>query len=148
MIVEVLKITDKFESDENDVTNLLINRPKLKKYMGLGYLDFHAVYGHMSTRHDGTDVACLKNVRDPLTHDIVTDHAWVVLHKPVVQTLEKLKRDTPVRVRAKVILYDRDTKIGLRPAYINLVRGQRNYTIPSVVVNGKKQLKKDTRKNG
>ena len=144
----MLRITDNFESDENDVTNLLINRPKLKKYMGLGYLDFHAVYGYMSTRHDGTDVACLKNVRDPLTHEIITDHAWVVLHRPVAHTLEKLKKETPIRVRAKVILYDKETKIGLRPAYINLVRGQRTYTIPSTIVNGKRQLKKINRKYG
>lgn len=111
-----------------------LSRPKLKKYLGFGKLDFHARFSHKSTLNNGVPVVCLKDVRDPMTHDILTDHVWVKLNEDTSKTLDHLKKESPVRVRAKVIQYNGE-KIGLKIDYINLVRGQRNYTIPSSLVD-------------
>ena len=121
-------------SDANEVE--FNSRPQLKKYLGFGSLDFHAVYGYKSSLIDGSPVALLKDVRDPLNHDILTNHVWVKLNAASSNMLGNLKKDSPIRVRARVIKYNGD-KIGLQVSYINLVRGQRDYTIGSTVMRDK-----------
>jgi hypothetical protein len=114
------------------------SRPELKKFMGLGSFDFHARYGYKSTLVNGIPVACLKDVRDPLTHDILTNHVWVRLNERNSKMLDHLKKESPIRVRAKVVNYNGE-KIGIKIDYINLVRGQRNYTIASKQVDHGKE---------
>ena len=129
-----LKSIDKFnEVDESEL--LVSNRPKLKKYLNFGNLDFHAIFGYKSIRHDGREVALLRNIRDPLNHDILTNHVWIILNSDMSKTLNNLPKETPVRIHGRVVLYDGDTKVGVHAQYINLVRGMRTYTIESKKVS-------------
>ena len=125
---------DNLDNPNNHYKIEFISRPKLKKYLGFGKLDFHAKFDHMSRLDNGDPVVCLTDVRDPMTHDILTDHVWVKLNDNTSKTLHSLRKESPVRVRAKVVKYNGE-KIGLKIDYINLVKGQRNYTVPSVWVN-------------
>ena len=119
---------------------VFVSRPQLKKYMGFGNLDFHALYGHQSTLIDGTPVVCLLNLRDPLNHDILTDHVWARISNDTASKLSHLKKNQPVRVNAKVINYSGE-KVGLRVAFITLVKGQRDYSIPSMRIEDSSIIK-------
>ena len=126
-------------SKQNSQTNTaddshmrLCNRPLLQRYLGLGfYLDFHAIFAYKSMTRNGIQVACMKSLRDPIDHSILADHIWVRLSDKVASTLDHVGKGAPVRIRGKVVLYDKGEKVGLKIAYVNLVRGQRTYTIGS-----------------
>lgn len=129
--------------DKHDAYEIeFVSRPKLKKYYGFGSLDFHATFGFKSSLIDGTPVALLTKVRDPLNHDILTDHVWVKLNESVAKFLDHLKQDSPIRVRAKVILYHGE-KVGLRIDYINLVKNQRTYTLASKILSPHEKRKSE-----
>ena len=139
-VKSILHELKKDEVHESNSEVTFENRPELKKYMGFGNLDFHAIYGHQSTLIDGTPVACLLNLRDPLNHDILTDHVWVRISLDTVSKLNHLKKGQPVRVNAKVANYHGE-KVGLRVAFIALVKGQRNYSISSVRIEDSSIIK-------
>lgn len=141
-IKSVLRDLEKYERDpDKEIT--FVSRPQLKKYMGFGNLDFHAIYGYQSTLLDGSPVACLLNLRDPLNHDILTDHVWVRIDRDTSNKLNHIKKNQPVRVNARVKNYHGE-KVGLLVSFITLVRGQRDYSLPSVKLKGDTGGYKDT----
>lgn len=137
------KILNDDSTSNPKLTNLnkkVVNRPLLAKYLGFGELDFHCIYGYKSILNNGIEVALLRNVRDPLTHDILANHVWVRISPDASKTLNSLSKETPVRVHGHVTLYHKKTKVGLRVQYINLVRGVRTYTIESKKINCKNEV--------
>lgn len=130
-----VSITTDDTFDDREV--LVENRPKLKKYLGFGDLDFYAVYGYRSINHNGTEIACIKDVRDPLNHDVIANHIWIFLNKDMVKTLSNLPQGTPIKIHGKVVLYSNKTKVGIHVRYINLIKGMRTYKIESRKISKK-----------
>lgn len=85
---------------------------------------FNCIYGYKSTMHNGVECACIKDVRDPITHEVIVSHTWVPITKAMDSTLNIIKKESPIIINAKVIKYTDKKgvhKFGLRPMRINLI---------------------------
>lgn len=128
--IEYLLRKDGFNGSSSEDKIEFVSRPELKKYLGMGNLEFYAIFGFQTSLIDGAQVALLQDVRDPLNHNVITDHVWVRINNDISVRLSSIRQLQPVKVIAKVVKYHGE-KIGLRVNYITLVKGQRNYCISS-----------------
>lgn len=100
------------------------HRKCLELYLNMKHVEFYATYACVSVTHKGYDVACIKNLRDPITKNVICDHVWLQIDKHMRNSLKLIRQDSPVRVTATVVSY-RDkrgvSKIGLLPSRINMV---------------------------
>ena len=111
------KSTEEYIKDWN-------SRECLKLYENMDNVPFHCTYAYKSTLTTGSDVACIQDLRDPITKEVIAQHAWLRISPQMAKTLHLIKKNTPVIVHAKVIsYYDKHgvRKLGLKPRRINLV---------------------------
>jgi len=110
---DVRRATYIVNSDDGDV-RVGIKRERLLPYVGM-IVDFDVLYSHMSTDPNGKHVVCVKNVRDPISHELISDHAWMKITPYMSKFLHTIEKENPIHVKAKVIMYDNGYKVGLKP---------------------------------
>ena len=91
-----------------------IKREKLLPYVGM-IVDFDVLYSHMSVEPNGKHVVCVKNVRDPISHALISDHAWMKITPDMSKFLHTIEKENSIHVKAQVIMYDDGYKVGLKP---------------------------------
>lgn len=113
---DVRRATYIVNGDDGDV-RVGIKRERLLPYVGMT-VDFDVLYSHMSTEPNGKHVVCVKNVRDPISHELISDHAWMKITPDMSKFLHTIEKENPIHVKAKVIMYDDGYKVGLKPIAI------------------------------
>lgn len=113
-------ITPRYHIDINDK-----QRKKLQLYVNMKRsVEFNVTYAYKSITNDGRHVMCVRNIKDPITHEVICQHAWIKITPEMDKTLNMIPKESPIVLDAKVINYfDKYgiEKLGLRTHRIKLI---------------------------